>query len=143
MPEETSKEKFKSVPSPYLQKEIEDELKENLDKFKDPVVLATIAYKLLEERENTNRILKNVLARLDKLEAGKEASVPPQNAFLPEIDQRIVDYVAKAGKSTARDVQKKFGYKGSNAASSRLNRLVKQGVLEKRQAGRKVYFLLR
>jgi len=143
MPERQSKEKFKSVPSPYLQKEIEEELRENLEKFKDPVVLATIAYKLLEERENTNRVLKNVLARLDKIEAGKEASVPPQKAFLSEIDQKIVDFVAKAGKSAARDVQKEFGYKGSNAASSRLNRLVKQGVLKKIQVGRKVYFLLR
>jgi uncharacterized membrane protein len=142
MPEKASKEKFKSVPSPYLQKEIEGDLRENLEKFRDPVVLATIAYKLLEERENTNRILKNVLARLEKVEAGKE-HVPPQDTFLPEIDQRIVEFVRENGGSTARDVQKKFGYRGSNAASSRLNRLAKQGVLEKKQVGKKVYFLLR
>ncbi len=143
MPEKHSKEKFKNVPSPYLQKEIEEELRENLEKFKDPVVLATIAYKLLEERENTNRILKNVLTRLDRLEAGKEPSVPPQSAILPEIDQKIVGFIERTGKTTARDVQKEFGYKGSNAASSRLNRLVKQGILKKTQAGRNVFFLLR
>lgn len=143
MPERASKQKFKNVPSPYLQKEIEEELTENLEKFKDPVVLATIAYKLLEERENTNRILKNVLARLDRLEAGKGTEAPPQDAFLPEIDQKIVDFVGKTSKTTARDVQKEFGYRGSNAASSRLNRLVKEGVLKKRQVGRKVFFLLR
>jgi predicted HTH transcriptional regulator len=142
MPEKASKEKFKSVPSPYLQKEIEGDVRENLEKFRDPVVLATIAFKLLEERENTNRILKNVLARLDKLEAGKE-HVPPQDTFLSEIDQKIVDFVRESGKSTARDVQKKFGYRGSNAASSRLNKLAKQGVLEKKQVGKKMYFLLR
>ncbi len=143
MPKRTSKEKFKSVPSPYLQKEIEGDLRENMEKFQDPVVLATIAYKLLEERENTNRILKNVLARLDRLEAGKEPSIPPQNAFLSEIDQQILEFVKKTGKITARDVQKKFGYKGSNAASSRMNRLVKEGFLQKKQVGRKMYFLLR
>lgn len=142
MPEKHSKEKFKSVPAPYLQKEIEDELEANLEKFKDPVVLATIAYKLLEERENTNRILKNVLTRLERLEAGKER-LPPQNVpILPEIDQQIVDFTKKTGKTTAKDVQEEFGYKGSNAASSRLNRLVKQGILRKTQAGRKVFFLL-
>lgn len=144
MPEDSSKERFKKVPSPYLQNEIEDELKENLEKFKDPVVLATIAYKLLEERENTNRILKNVLARLDQVEAGKgTGAAPPQNAFLPEIDQKIIDFVGKSGKATAQDVQTHFGYKGSNAASSRLNRLAKEGFLEKKQIGRKVFFLLR
>ena len=144
MPEDSSKERFKKVPSPYLQKEIEDGLKENLEKFKDPVVLATIAYKLLEERENTNRILKNVLARLDQVEAGKGiGTAPPQNAFLPEIDQKIMDFVGKSGKATAQDVQAHFGYKGSNAASSRLNRLAKEGHLEKKQIGRKVFFLLR
>ncbi|MBN2121986.1 hypothetical protein JW721_02930 [Candidatus Micrarchaeota archaeon] len=142
MPEKVSKENFKNVPSPYLQKEIEDELRENLEKFKDPVVLATIAYKLLEERENTNRILKNVLARLEKLEAGK-GHVPPQDTFLPEIDQKIVDFIAESGGSTARDVQTKFGYRGSNAASSRMNRLAKQGILEKKQVGKKMFFLLR
>lgn len=142
MPDETSLEKLKNVPSPYLQKEIEGELRENLEKFKDPVVLATMAYKLLEERENTNRILKNVLARLDRLEAGRE-SVPPQDTFLCEIDQGIVDFVRERGRATAKDVQEKFGYRGSNAASSRMNRLAKTGVLEKRQVGRKVYFLLR
>jgi len=142
MPKKHSEEKFKSVPAPYLQKEIGDELEENLEKFKDPVVLATIAYKLLEERENTNRILKNVLTRLDRLEAGKER-LPPQNApILPEIDQKIVDFAKKTGKTTAKDVQVEFGYKGTNAASSRLNRLVKQGILKKTQAGRKVIFLL-
>ncbi|MFP3950319.1 MAG: BlaI/MecI/CopY family transcriptional regulator [Candidatus Micrarchaeia archaeon] len=143
MPKRTSKEKFKSVPSPYLQKEIEEDLRENMEKFRDPIVLATIAYKLLEERENTNRILKNVLARLDRLEAGKEPEIPPQNTFLSEIDQQILEFVKKTGKTTARDVQKKLRYKGSNAASSRMNRLVKEGFLQKKQAGRKMYFLLR
>ena len=143
MPKKHSKEKFKNtVPAPYLQKEIGQELEENLEKFKDPVVLATIAYKLLEERENTNRILKNVLTRLDRLEAGKER-LPPQSApILPEIDQKIVDFAKKTGKTTAKDIQVEFGYKGTNAASSRLNRLVKQGILKKTQVGRKVIFLL-
>ncbi len=143
MPEKHSKEKFKNVPAPYLHKEIEGELRENLEKFKDPVVLATIAYKLLEERENTNRILKNVLVRLERLEAGKEKSAPPQEThILPEIDQKMVDLITKTGKTTAKDIQIKFGYKGTNAASSRLNRLVKQGILKKTQVGRKVFFLL-
>lgn len=143
MPEEDTKERFKNVPAPYLTHEIETELKANLEKFRDPVVLATIAYKLLEERENTNRILKNVLARLDKLEAGRDEGAPPQSMLLPEIDQKIIDFVGKSGKATAQDVQREFGYRGSNAASSRMNRLVEMGALDKKQVGRKVFFLLR
>jgi len=41
--------------------------------------------------------------------------------FLPEIDAGILEFVQKSGKACAEDVMAQFHYKGSNAASSRLN----------------------
>jgi len=66
---------------------------------------------------------------------------PERKTLLPEIDEDIAAFVAKRGGACAEEVQAKFGYKGRNAASSRLNRLCDLGVLEKVQVGRKVYFV--
>ncbi len=126
-----------------LMNEIANDLEENLEKFRDPVILGEMVYKLLEERENTNRILKNLLVRLEALERKvAQGSAPKQEVLLPEVDQQILDFVKSHGPVTAQDVQKAFKYKGRNAASSRLNRLYAQGLLQKKQVGRKVYFLL-
>ncbi|MCK4319757.1 hypothetical protein KAW38_04260 [Candidatus Micrarchaeota archaeon] len=126
----------------FLKAEIEKDLQENMEKFKDPLVLAEIAYRLLEERESTNRILKNILARIEQLEKREPTETRPmEEIILPEIDNRIVNFVEKKKKATAEQVQKKFGYKGRNAASSRLNKLCSMQILKKRQVGRKVYFL--
>jgi len=48
--------------------------------------------------------------------------------------------VKTSGKASAEEVRAKFKYKGKNAASARLNRLCDMGLLEKQQAGKKVYF---
>ncbi len=126
----------------FLKAEIEKDLQENMEKFKDPLVLAEIAYRLLEERESTNRILKNILARIEQLEKREPTETRPmEEIILPEIDNGIVNFVEKKKKATAEQVQKKFGYKGRNAASSRLNKLCSMQILKKKQVGRKVYFL--
>lgn len=132
---------FKSnVGGSAFESELRSDLEENMAKFKDPVVLGELVYKLLEERENTNRILKNVLARLDELE-GKSAGVPVEGeTFLPEIDEQILAFVKKQEKVTAENVRKKFRYRGKNAASARLNRLCNMGLLKKKQVGKKVFF---
>ncbi len=132
---------FKSnVGGSAFESELRSDLEENMAKFKDPVVLGELVYKLLEERENTNRILKNVLARLDELE-GKSAGVPVEGeTFLPEIDEQILAFVKKQEKVTAENVRKKFKYRGKNAASARLNRLCNMGLLKKKQVGKKVFF---
>ncbi len=126
----------------FLKAEIEKDLQENMEKFKDPLVLAEIAYRLLEERESTNRILKNILARLEQLEKREPTETRlMEEIILPEIDSKIVNFVEKKKKATAEQVQKKFGYKGRNAASSRLNKLCNMQIIKKKQVGRKVYFL--
>ncbi len=124
-----------------IREEIKSDLEANIDKFKDPLVLAELVYKLLEERENTNRILKNILAKLEAMEAPQQTQERSTDVLLPEIDEEILQYVQETGKATAKDVQQRFNYKGSNAASARMNRLYEQGLLEKRQVGRKIYFL--
>ncbi|MCC7571351.1 hypothetical protein KO465_08540 [Candidatus Micrarchaeota archaeon] len=120
---------------------------EVIEKLNDPVVLGLMVAQLVEERENTNRILKNLMARLEKLENviqkhGLEKEIVDEELILPEIDQNIVDFISQNGKVTAKDVKKEFNYKGTNAASARLNRLCNISLLTKKQAGRKVYFML-
>lgn len=50
-------------------KEIRNDLEANINKFRDPVVLGEMVFRLLEERENTNRILKNMMAKIESLES--------------------------------------------------------------------------
>ncbi len=82
--------------------------------------------------------LENIEKRLDGIERelGKEAS----EEILGDVDERIIEFVKKNGKACAEDLQRAFNYRGKNAASARLNRLHSQGLLEKKQAGRRVYY---
>ncbi len=115
-----------------------------VEKLDDPVFLGMMVAQLLEERENTNRIMKNLLARLDKIETklDEKHNTRKIEEILPEIDQKIVDLIKLKEKVTAKDVKKEFNYKGTNAASARLNKLCNIGLLTKQQAGRRVYFML-
>lgn len=138
---------------------VTEEFRRFQEQIRDPVFIATLMHKLSEERSSTNLLFKELNAKLDRLlsledkikelEAkidGKTAQVASKPAtrdaiLLPEIDEGIIGYARKKGKVCAEQVQMKFKYKGSNAASSRLNRLVKEGLLRKVQVGRKVFFL--
>ena len=127
-----------------FRKEIRDDLEHNMAKFNDPVVLGELVYRLLEERENTNRILKNILAKLDSLESKgvsvQEMKEDVKEVLLPKIDEDIMKYIKKSDKVTAEMVRVRFKYKGKNAASARLNKLVGLGLLQKKQVGKKVFF---
>jgi len=124
--------------------EIERDIQENVEKFRDPVILGEMIYKLLEERENTNRILKNLLIKIERLEKQQASHAAPveevEEPLLPEVDAKILEFVQETGKVTAEEVRNKFKYKGKNAASARLNRLYELGLLRKKQVGKKVYF---
>lgn len=138
---------YKSSDGSQIREELRADIQGNLDKFRDPVVLGELIYKLVEERENTNRILKNLMAKLESLEARLGAAKhemptqPVQEVLLPQIDEDIVAFIREHGKATAEDVRSEFNYKGTNAASARLNRLYELGLLDKRQVGKKVFFL--
>ncbi len=135
------------------------------EEMKNPLVVGALLNKLSEERASTNLLFKEINAKLDRvvalenrmsaLEEKLETRQPvpltaeshtaprskPAEVLLAEIDEQIVNFVKKTGKASAEEVQKQFGYRGRNAASARLNRLCGQGVLQKRQVGRKVYFV--
>lgn len=142
MTADTNEDKLFKLNPAGIREQISKDVAENLKKFEDPVVLGELVYLLKEERENTNRILKTLLARIEQLENKlAEKSEKNEEMMLPEVDEAIVSFL-KEGPKTAEDVQMKFGYKGKNAASARLNRLHNLGVVVKKQVGKKVYFLL-
>ncbi|MDD5317597.1 MAG: hypothetical protein PHF51_02570 [Candidatus ainarchaeum sp.] len=146
-----------------LRKEIDDRnarLKAMADKLNDPVYLSGMMLSVQSERENTNRILKNIYAelervrelsgRLERIEAalagGGSAPAPAMprgEHMLSEIDEQLVRLAKKRGRICAGDAQRAFGYRGRNAASARLNRMYEMGVLDKAQAGRTVYYFAR
>jgi hypothetical protein len=125
-------------------REIRNDLEHNMEKFRDPVVLGEMVFRLLEERENTNRLLKHLLQKIEQMEArmGAPSVAQPvaEQAILPEIDEQILNFVTQKGKATAEHVRVQFKYKGKNAASARLNKLCAAGLLKKKQAGKKVFF---
>jgi predicted HTH transcriptional regulator len=122
-----------------LRSEIRNDLENNMQKFSDPVILGELMYKLLEERENTNRILKNILAKLENIPSGT-AAAPGGEPLLPEVDEKIMEFVREKGRISAEDVRQHFNYKGKNAACARLNRLYELNLLGKKQVGKKVFF---
>ena len=123
-------------------REIRSDLEQNMEKFRDPVVLGELVYRLLEERENTNRLLKNILQKLDSIEAklGPGMTMETEEPMLAPVDEQIYKFVKESGKATAEEVRAKFNYKGKNAACARLNRLCGMNLLHKKQVGRKVFF---
>ncbi|NYZ73526.1 hypothetical protein H0O00_00110 [Candidatus Micrarchaeota archaeon] len=133
---------FKPIDNAFT-KEIRNDLEQNIERFRDPVVLGEMVYRLLEERENTNRLLRNILQKLEQLEAkmaGGMSMMAEEAPLLPEIDDQILGFVKESGKVTAEDVRAKFNYRGKNAASARLNRLYELNLLHKQQVGKRVFF---
>jgi len=137
--------------------EIKREAKSIMEKLDDPVVIGALMHRTVVEKENTNRILKNISEmfekltskismleeRIAKLEAGTPAPVPSQERVLGQVDDEIFAFVKERGRACAAEVQKRFKYRGANAASARLSRLYELGLLEKQQAGRKVFYQIR
>ncbi len=129
-------------------------------KMKDPLVVGAMLHKLTVERENSNRLMMEISAKLDKImqleqkvnklqhiiETSKETqqTTKQPQVILAEIDEKIIDFIRKhEGKTCASQIQHEFNYKGKNAASSRLHSLYQNGLLEKVQAGKTVYYLLK
>lgn len=125
------------------------DFREMQDAFKDPVVIGTLMHKLSEEKIASNLVLKEINAKLDRLASLEEriARIEDKIGFreqtaLSEQDETVAAFVKKSGMACAEDVRKAFKYKGRNAASARLNALFKSGVLEKKRAGRRVFYAL-
>lgn len=125
------------------------------EQFKDPVVIASLLKRLSDEKATSNLQLREIHAKLDRLlrleervarleEALKAQKVTAKpEPLLSEVDEKLIQFVQEKGKVCAEDVQERFKYKGRNGASSRLNRLYEKGLLEKAQAGKRVFYAVR
>lgn len=121
------------------------EFREFSTKMKDPLVVGALLHKLTEERQATNLLLREINAKLERIEALENRFrkiEQGEQVLLPEVDQEIIAFVKNQGAVCAEDVQEKFNYKGKNAASARLNKLCVLGTLRKTQVGKKVFFQL-
>ena len=138
-----------------LRHEIISPLEEDIQKLRDPVVLAALMHTAATEKENTNRLLKTLIERLDskfaevdsRLAAMEQSRVPihapvatEEEVLLPSVDEGILAFVKEKRHVSTEEVRKRFGYKGKNAASARLNKMYEMGLLSKKQVGRVVMF---
>lgn len=132
--------------------ELGADVSEIMDKLKDPMFAGVLMFRLLSEREKTNRILVELNQKYDnimfelKAPGAKSDSLvggADENTFqiLPEQDQLILRFIEEKGSATAHEVQSIMNYKGMNAASQRLNKLFKEGYLKKVQSGKRVVYL--
>ena len=74
------------------------------------------------------------------MESGARAPSQEEEVLLPSVDEDILRFVKEKRYASAEEVRKKFGYRGKNAASARLNRMFGMGLLQKRQVGRAVLY---
>ena len=136
-----------------LRNEVLSPLENDIQKLRDPVVLAALMHTAATERENTNRLLKTLIEKLDakfsevdvRLARIEKQSAAPMAAgqeevLLPSVDEDILKFVREKRHASAEEVRKRFGYKGKNAASARLSRMYDLGLLEKKQVGRAVLY---
>ena len=124
----------------------------DLEKFKDPYVVGAMIHRLVEERKLTNALFRSIDKKLEELveisrqmrDSIREGSAGKEEieAFLSDVDKEILKYVKLKKKVCAEEVQKKFKYKGKNAASARLNQLAKEGLLKKKRAGKRVIYYI-
>jgi hypothetical protein len=122
-------------------KEAESEINRAEELYKDPVKLGYLIHRLVEERASTNRLFKEILARLDTLrEEQKGREVGGGDLLLSDIEHKILNFVGEKGRVNADDVKEAFSYSKQNAASAHLNRLFEKALLDKGRAGKKVIY---
>ena len=132
--------------------ELTADIRDVMKASSDSVLIATLLFKLAQERKQTNDLIAKMDAKYDELsfllKSNANASLTPNPteslhsiSLLPEADQKILAIVDEKGNTDAENVRVKLGYKNPNAASQRLNALVKSGHLGKIQSGKKVVFV--
>ncbi len=113
--------------------------------------LATSLYQLTTRVEDTNKLIMTLIRKIEllekkieELEAGKARGMKAEleEPILSPVDEQIMSLVKSRGEVSAADVKAELHYKGTNAASARLNKLCSIGLLKKAYVGKKVYFFL-
>jgi hypothetical protein len=121
------------------------DMQEIMKESSNPAFLAALLYKLTKERETTNQILARLESKFARIEELllKTASNPntKEQKILSEPDQHIMQQIDEIGMVSAQDIQIRLAYKQSNAASQRLNNLVREGHLKSIRSGKKVLFM--
>lgn len=130
------------------------DVQEVMQHSRDPAFMAALMFKLVQEREQTNKLLGQISEKYDKimfeLKTRNQASAlvadplqNPANAFevLPEQDQMILNLLDQKSSIDATEVKQLLGYKGLNAACQRLNKLYREGHVKKVQSGKHVLFV--
>ena len=109
---------------------------------------------MTEERERTNKLLASIMEKvnalqkeLDTLYGGEaqeqqyaEQLQDSREIPLSELDTKILNFVQLKGMVCADDVRTFMKYNGRNAACARLNKLHKDGLVDRIQLGHKVYY---
>jgi hypothetical protein len=111
---------------------------------------------MVDENKRTTMLLKSISENMARLESGirdnsyyEEEEVEDQRQNVVRgareipvswLDAEILKNIQVLGMACADDIKKSMNYKGRNAASMRLNRLYRLGVLDRYQLGRKVYY---
>lgn len=113
---------------------------------------------MIDENKKTTMVLNSIANAISKLEEelsddSYEDQQPMQyqqpksmekakEVMLSGTDAKIIQFLQLSPNSMAcaNDLKKYMNYKGNNAASSRLNRLYKLGMVERYQLGHKVYY---
>jgi uncharacterized membrane protein len=121
------------------------DVQELMKESSNPAFLATLLYKLVKEREETNKILVKMEKKFQKIQelllANSSNSHTKEETYLSEPDQHIMQLIDEKIQVTAQDVKTRLAYKKSNAASQRLNKLAREGYLKKMRSGRSVLFV--
>ena len=112
---------------------------------------------MVDENRRTTMLLKSISENMARIESGirdnsyyEEEEVEDQRQQnvvrgareipISWLDAEILKNVQVLGMACADDIKKKMSYSGRNAASMRLNRLYRMGLLDRYQLGRKVYY---
>ncbi len=128
------------------------DLEEIMDNAEDPRTLAALLFKVAQEREKTNKVLESINDKYDQIMLQLKTGSPnlqqeelkgTQYEILPEQDKLILEFIGEREQGTAHDIMSVLNYSGLNGASQRLNKLCREGYLQKVRSGKKVLYLLR
>lgn len=111
---------------------------------------------MIDENRKTTMILKQMSESLGRMEEVMDEGEVDENVRqggqyqdygvgarevpISNLDAKILQILQMNGMCCADDVKKRMDYKGRNAASARLNKLYKLGLIDRHQLGHKVYY---
>jgi hypothetical protein len=119
--------------------------------------LLTLLKYMMDESRTTRMLIEQMYKKMERFEQELNTDLPeepaqgenwleqattttPKLVPISELDRKIVQHIGRLDMACADDIRKLMGYKGKNAASARLNKLLNLGVLTRYQVGHKVYY---